>query len=174
LAPDINPSDREAFVLDSTAFYAGITSTGISVYYTTPSVIREVFNNKALSMAIPALIESKRMMVIEPLNHIIKEVRLMASKSGDIHKLSNTDISIVALGIQLRQEGYDAIIISDDYSVQNLVRFFGLKFSPVMIRGITKTIRWLIYCSGCGKVFYDGSSTTCDICGTVLKRKRRK
>ncbi|MGQ9469325.1 MAG: NOB1 family endonuclease [Nitrososphaerales archaeon] len=165
---------KKALVLDSTAFYAGVPFTGTSKYHTTPSVIREVSHNQALSMAILALIESNRLIIIEPLHNLIEEVMLMASKSGDLQKLSDTDISVIALGIQLKRNGYYVTIVSDDYSIQNVVKFSGLKFSTVMTRGISRTIRWLIYCSGCGKVFYDSNAIVCDVCGTKLKRKMRR
>ncbi|MCP8304220.1 MAG: nucleotide-binding protein [archaeon] len=167
-------SKRGALVLDSTAFYAGIPSTGISTYHTTPHVIREVSHNRVLKMAISALIESGKLIVTEPSHPLVDEVRLMASRSGDVIKLSDTDVSVVALGLQLKRDGYNVTIISDDYSIQNLVNFFELKFSPVMTRGISKTIRWFTYCSGCGKVFHKSDVTVCDVCGTKLKRKMRK
>lgn len=125
-------------------------------------------------MAISALIESGKLIVTEPSHPLVDEVRLMASRSGDVIKLSDTDVSVVALGLQLKRDGYNVTIISDDYSIQNLVNFFELKFSPVMTRGISKTIRWFTYCSGCGKVFHKSDVTVCDVCGTKLKRKMRK
>ena len=165
---------KKALVLDSTAFYAGIPYKGNSAYYTTPQVISEVSHNRALKMAISAFMESGRLIVTEPANNIIEEVELMANKSGDVMKLSKTDISIVALSVQLNRDMKDVTIISDDYSIQNIVNFFGLKFSCVMTRGISKTIKWSIYCSGCGKVFHKSNVNVCDVCGTKLKRKMKK
>jgi UPF0271 protein len=76
--------------------------------------------------------------------------------------------------MQLKKNGYYVTVVSDDYSIQNVVKFSGLKFSPVMTRGISRTIRWFLYCSGCGKVFHDSNITVCDVCGTKLKRKMRR
>jgi len=174
LALDKIPLRRKALVLDSTAFYAGIPFTGISKYYATSLVIREVSHNQTLSMAISALMDSKRLIIVEPSHDLIEEVRLTASKSGDLQKLSNTDISVIALGMQLKRNDYYVTIVSDDYSIQNVVKFSGLKFSPIMTRGISRTIRWFLYCSGCGKVFHDSNITICDVCGTKLKRKMRR
>lgn len=67
------PLRRRALVLDSTAFYAGIPFTGTSKYYTTPLVIREVSHNQILSMAISALIESNRLIIIESLPNLIEK-----------------------------------------------------------------------------------------------------
>ncbi|MEM3437488.1 MAG: hypothetical protein QXP55_02990 [Nitrososphaerales archaeon] len=164
---------KKALVLDSTAFYAGILLTGMSKYYTTPLVIDEISHIKTLSTVIPALLESNKLSVIDPSINLVEEVKRIASESGDIQKLSDTDISIIALGMQLRKKGYYVTIISDDYSIQNLVKFSGLRFSPVMTKGISRTIRWLLYCSGCGKVFYD-NAIICNVCGMRLKRKMRK
>ncbi|MCP8323543.1 MAG: hypothetical protein L6N96_05135 [Candidatus Methylarchaceae archaeon HK02M2] len=174
MVSDKKRSKKRALVLDSTAFYAGIPYTGISIYFTTPQIIREISHNRALKMAISALIESGRLIVTEVVRNLIDEVKQMASRSGDVIKLSDADVSIVTLGVQLKRDGYDVTIVSDDYSIQNLVKFFKLKFSPVMMKGISKTIRWFIYCSGCGKVFNNGEVKVCDVCGTKLKRKMRK
>lgn len=168
------PLGKKVFVLDSTAFYAGIPFMSTSKYYSTSLVIREVSHNQILSMAISALLESNRLTIIEPLHNLVEEVRLMANKSGDLQKLSSTDISVIALGMQLNKNGHYVTIVSDDYSIQNVVKFCGLRFSPVMTRGISRTIRWFLYCSGCGKVFYESNTVLCDVCGTKLKRKIKK
>jgi UPF0271 protein len=164
---------KRALVLDSTAFYAGVPSTSISKYCTTPSVVKEVSHIKKLSMIVSALIDSNKLSIIEPLDNSVEEVRRIANKSGDLQKLSDTDISIIALGIQLKKNGYDVTIVSDDYSIQNLANFSGLRFSPVMTKGITRTIRWFLYCSGCGKAFYNSNMAICDVCGTKLRRRMR-
>ncbi|MEM3382470.1 MAG: hypothetical protein QXL52_05295 [Nitrososphaerales archaeon] len=165
---------KRALVLDSTAFYAGIPLMGVPKYYTTPLVIREISHVKTLSMVISTLLESNKLSIINPLISLVEEVKRRASESGDIQKLSDTDISIIALGMQLKKNGYDVTIISDDYSIQNLIKFSGLRFSPVMTRGISRIIKWLLYCSGCGKVFYNNDAIICDVCGTRLKRKMKR
>jgi UPF0271 protein len=108
---------------------------------------------------------------MEPLTHWIDYVKNSAGKIGDAHKLSYADCHILALALQIKHEGMRPIIISDDYSVQNMTQFLGLEFSPVMTRGISKKIEWLIYCRGCGKSFKNPKNSICDVCGTELKRK---
>lgn len=169
-----NQTRKKALVLDSTAFYAGIPLIGKSKYYTTPSVINEVSHIKTLNMTLSTLLDSNRLFIIEPPHNLLEEARRIASESGDLQKLSNVDISIVALGMHLKENGYFVTIVSDDYSIQNLVKFSGLRFSPVMTRGISRTIKWFLYCNGCGKAFYDSNVVICDVCGTRLKRKMRK
>lgn len=167
------PFEKKGLVLDSTAFYAGIPFTGPTFYFTTPLVLQEITCNKALSIVMKGLSESGRLSTIEPKDIYVIRVRELANKSGDISKISDTDISVIALSIQLKTTGYDVTVLSDDYSVQNLVGLLGLKYSPVMTRGISKTVRWIIYCAGCGKTFDNRNTKVCDVCGTILKRRMR-
>lgn len=162
---------EEAYVLDTTAFYVGIPYIGTNKFYTTPLVICEIPNTTKI--LIPELIESRKLEVIEPPSYLFNHVKRLAKKSGDIGTLSNTDISILSLALQLEKEGLKPIVISDDYSVQNLSKFLGFKFSRLSTNGISNKIEWLIYCIGCGKTFKNGETTICDNCGTKLKRKAK-
>jgi UPF0271 protein len=122
---------------------------------------------------ISSLVKKKELIIIEPLTNWIDYVKNSARKIGDSYRLSYTDYHILALALQIKQEGMKPIIISDDYSVQNMTQFLGLEFSPVMTRGISKKIEWLIFCRGCGKSFKNPKSAICDVCGTELKRKAK-
>lgn len=169
----LDSDDREPLVLDATAFYAGIPFTSTSKYHTTSAVIREVSHRSLTRASIQGLVDSSRLQIRDPQPKFVSAVKAMASKSGDLARVSNTDISVVALALELKDEGRTPTLVSDDYAVENLARHFQVKLGPVMTRGISKVVKWVVYCRGCGKVFDDVRITVCDVCGTKLRRRFR-
>jgi UPF0271 protein len=88
--------------------------------------------------------------------------------------LSPTDRRLLALALQLREEGLDPVLVSDDYSVQNTASKLGLGFRSRGAKGITKRLVWLTYCPGCRRTFdKEQEGNVCPVCGTELKRKPR-
>lgn len=161
-------------VLDSTAFYAGIPFTSTSAYYTTPQVLREIAHRQMARAVLDSLLESGRLVAESPDATFQERVRALAARSGDIGKVSDTDVSVLALALQLSGRSLRATIISDDYSVENLSRLLGLECRPVMTRGIARAVEWVVYCRGCGKVFRNKRAAVCDVCGTALRRRFAK
>ncbi len=164
-------SPESITVLDATAFYAGVPYTSLATYYTTDSVVKEVSHRKSKSISIEGLVEAGRLRIYNPSVKSVERVQETAQRSGDISSLSETDISVVALALELKERGSDIIVISDDYAVENLSSILGIKRVSVMTGGIKKIVEWLIYCPGCGKVFRDQHPKTCDVCGSTLRRK---
>ncbi len=164
---------RKSLVLDSTAFYAGIPFTGIDVYHTTSKVIKEVSHGQLRNAAIQSLLDGGRLIELDPTENVARQVKETARRSGDLRRVSDTDLSVVALALQLKEVNDGVTIISDDYSVENLASLFKINHAAVMTRGISRTVHWLVYCSGCGKAFGDRRIDVCDVCGTRVKRKIR-
>ena len=81
-----------AYVLDSTAFYAGIPYQGNGRYYTTYLVLEEIKHHSVGSSLIHT-----RVQVTEPSPESISAVRSTAAKSGDWGALSQTDIALLAI-----------------------------------------------------------------------------
>ncbi len=169
--PDTPAPSGEVVVLDATAFYAGVPYTGQGTYYTTDLVVKEVSHRKKKATSIEDLVEARRLRIYHPDKRYRKMVVEAAGKSGDLSHLSNTDISVVALALEFKSRDLKVMIISDDYSVENLAHILGVKSVAVMTGGIKKVVRWSIYCGGCGKVFQDKDGKVCDVCGSRLKRK---
>lgn len=94
-------------------------------------------------------------------------------ESGDFLRLSDTDKGIVALALKYKNNGYDVITVTDDYSMQNTLKLLGLKFKSVNTKGIKNTIQWVRICKGCKKQYEsDYPYDECEICGSEIIRKR--
>jgi UPF0271 protein len=159
------------YVLDTSAVLAGILSTGTSEdMYATPLVIAEV--NKKLDKDTSSIsLNFKNLYVQEPSLETIKKIIEKAETFGEIGNLSATDISVLALGLDLSQSN-NVEIISDDYSIQNIASTLGLKYSSVTNKGIESIIKWEYYCKGCRKKFSTVTKNgICPICGSEIVRK---
>lgn len=164
-------TDQEpAIVLDSTAFYAGLPFSSAVLCYTSPQILGEISKGRGLGIKVSALMESGRLRIVDADKESFNKVQEAAKQSADV-KLSNADISLLALAVFLHAGGREVTVVSDDYSIQNVASHLGLKFSAVMTHGIAKAVKWVVYCSGCGKSFSRDVPKRCDVCGTEIKRK---
>ena len=167
-------NQSKVIIIDATAFYAGVPYNSLDTYYTTEPVVEEIAHIKTKSGSLENLIEIGRVRVYRPSEQYLEKVRSEAVSSGDSTHLSTADISIIALGLELKSDGFDVTLVSDDFSVGNLSYLLGLKVSTVMTLGIKKVVQWVVYCYGCGKTFKDSKLKVCDVCGSPLKRKFKK
>lgn len=103
-----------------------------------------------------------------PSKDAIDKVGTMAEKTGDIDRLSPTDIQVLALALEL-----GAPLISDDYSIQNVAMSLAIKCLPMETRGIKRIYCWKYVCRGCGKE-YDRRISECVICGKEIIPRRYK
>lgn len=158
-----------AYVLDSTAFYAGIPYQGSGRYYTTYLVLEEVKHHNVGSSLIHT-----RVQVTEPSPESVDKVRSTAIKTGDIGALSQTDVSLLALGLDLKNGDGGVSLVSDDFAVRNVAEVLSIPLAPTAMKGGEwKNITWKIYCRGCGKTYTNPKLTVCPVCGTKLERKAK-
>ena len=155
----------EKFVLDTSAILSRMYDLSSSRFYVTNSILKEIEKGKIsryLEMAESSL------NIIDPDADSIARVKRAAQKTGDINRLSPTDIEAVALALQI-----GATLITDDYSMQNVSNVIGIKAISASIREIGKVIEWVYRCTGCVKI-YEVNIGTCSICGHSLKNYPRK
>ncbi len=156
-----------AFVLDSTAFYSGIPYQGNGRYYTTYLVLQEVKHHNVGSSLIHT-----RVQVTEPSPESINKVKSTASKTGDMGALSQTDISLLALALDLTHAEGGASLVTDDFAVRNVAEILSIPLSQTSMKGSEwKNITWKIYCKGCEKQYTNPKLKRCPVCGTDLVRR---
>jgi len=103
----------------------------------------------------------------------LDEASTRAGETGDIHELSQTDLTIIALAIQIK----DVTVMTDDFRIQNVLKKIGIRFTSsgeVGDRSISDVWKWTRRCAGCGRYFDDPNLKDCPICGSDLKTKRKK
>ncbi len=113
-----------------------------------------------------------RVQVTEPTTESVNRVKLTASKSGDLGALSQTDISLLALALDLKQLEGGVSLVTDDFAVRNVAELLSVSLSQTSLKGGEwKSISWKIYCKGCGRQYTNPKLTRCPVCGTDLVRK---
>jgi UPF0271 protein len=99
-------------------------------------------------------------------------VKETAAKTGDMGALSPTDVSLLALALDLKQAANGVSLVTDDFAVRNLAEVLAIPLSQTSLKGGEwKNITWKIYCKGCGKEYTNPKLTRCLVCGTDLTRK---
>lgn len=150
-------------VLDASAFYAGTAFLSGRKCCTTSTVLREISHVK--STALQGLIDAGNLQVLDPEPRHIGAVKKTAEKTGDLQKLSRTDVSVLALAVQL-----GAMLVTDDYALANVAATIGVKTSSSSGKRLKEVRKWTSYCSACGKIF-GPKETECPLCGNKLRRK---
>ena len=166
---------KKAIVLDSSAFIAGFDPFSIKdEVYSVPLVKMELRDSMVLFRFETAL-SNGALKVVIPLEEFVEQVVEASKKTGDYRFLSNADIQVLALALQLKNEGKKVVVVTDDYSIQNVASQLGLEFAPLATFGIKFHLDWLLYCPACKRKYpADYKLRECETCGTVLKRKPLK
>jgi len=162
---------NEYAVVDTSALLVNNAVQYLQGYrcFTVPKVIQEVKTLRHRAGA-EVLLDAKVLDVVEVAKDCLREVLEAAKKSGDITSLSETDLEVLALALQLKRQGCDPLLVTDDYTVQNLASRFKIRCSSIKAKGIEKRIRWRYRCTACAKVYYKFLEE-CPICGHKLKRE---
>jgi UPF0271 protein len=140
--------------------------------YTVPRVRNEISKNSTLGFRLKTAEENGKVKVENPNKTFLEKARESASEVGDVFFLSEADIQVLALALELRARGRSPMIATDDYSIQNVAKQVQIAFAPLATFGIRRRLQWLRYCPACHKTYPAGyKSSKCEICGTELKRK---
>lgn len=159
-------------ILDSAAFILGFTQVSEGVAVTSSKIIEEAryggAEYRALAGKAGGMIE-----IMDPKPEYIERVKEVASEMGEA-KLSEADLSLLALALQLKDEGWSVCVITSDYSIQNMASKLEIEVKPILHRGIREIINWETYCSVCKWVGEGKPGDPCPRCGHALKRRPRE
>ncbi len=146
-------------VFDTSAFIFFNKFDEFETIYTVPEVLDEIKDKiSSVKLLVPNL------KVFEPSKESLEKVKKTASTTGDLSKLSNTDLKVLALAYEKKVP-----IMSDDRNVQNVAYMLGLDVVSVFSKKIERLFVWKKYCRNCNK-FYPGDVDECPVCGSKLIR----
>lgn len=145
-------------MLDTSAILAGIKPPPDMVAIP-PAVLEELHKKYP---------EIQGYRVVSPSSSSIEIAVKASKKTGDFEVLSETDIQVIALAIDLK-----AKVITDDYAIQNVLSFLGLEFESGEMEGIKEKRKWKWKCTGCGRYFRHYYAE-CPVCGSKLRRVKDK
>jgi UPF0271 protein len=153
------------YVLDASAILSGKDISSQEKLYTSPLIVEEIAHGR-MRRHLDYLMEAG-LEVLTPSERALIKVKKTAVDSGDIGRVSKADIEVLALAREL-----EAVLLTDDYSIQNLASILKIEFQGIAQEGITETYKWGFRCKGCGR-FYDEMYETCMVCGSELKTIRK-
>lgn len=167
------PELKKVAVLDTSAFIAGFDPFSLDrEEYTVPMVKEEITESSMPEVRFETAVANGKLKVIVPSQEFLDKVKASAIIVGDKFFLSETDMQLLALALQLKTEGCFPMIVTDDYSIQNVADQMGIEFASLLTFGIRRRLTWMRYCPACHREYAaDSRAKTCEVCGTKLKRK---
>ena len=157
------------FILDTSAILSGkpINLDNATVV-TAQSISKELKPGGRDYRSFQFLIE-RGLSIQSPSRESTDKIKKISDKTGDKNRLSKNDIEILALALDITQDNKkEVIILTDDYSIQNVAHVLNIKFDTISQLGITERFKWICRCRGCGKKFKE-KIKICPICGTETK-----
>ncbi|MBY9006609.1 MAG: hypothetical protein KGD63_07610 [Candidatus Lokiarchaeota archaeon] len=181
LINNINKNIKHSMVFDTNIFLTGFDFSVIkNNIYTIQEVIEEIEvdrylqKNRNIINRIKYAILSNQLILKTPIEKYINQVKENAKNTNDLRVLSNVDINLIALTLEIKETIDEGVVIyTNDYAMENLCLELDLMFSPLKREGIKKKILFEIYCPFC-KIVKDPNEHICEICGSKLKRRERK
>ena len=160
---------QKIFILDTSAILSGKPiCLDDSRMVTTPGVSDEL-KPGGRDYQMFQFLKEKGLVIHAPSKKSIDEINIVSTKSGDAARLSDADKEVLALALDLDTEGdKEIVILTDDYSIQNVAHIIGINVETISQKGITKKFKWTYKCSGCGKKFKENIKV-CPICGALTK-----
>lgn len=161
------------YVLDAAALFASyqLMLPHNSKAVTTKEVVEEV-RDLGSRASLELSLSAGKLVVVEVPNEFLVEAVRVVRDLGEFSKLSKADISLTALMIMLvRVCGVDVLVVTDDYSIQNIATYLGLKVLGVKRRTIDRVVKYVSVCRLCGYVDTTGLGVVCPVCGGFMSRR---
>ena len=148
--------------------------------FTVPKVLEEVKSVQA-RYKLEILTSKHSLNTLIPQRRFKDIVKRIALKTGEMQLFTDTDIEVLALALQLKSEGYDVTLVSDDYHMLNVAEILGLKWNTIVQHGIKEVVYYVLVCPSCSYVCkaekaYISEGLICPRCGNsmTLLRKHKK
>jgi len=159
----------KTYILDTSAILSGKPINLDNVSLVTPPGISNELKPGGRDHRLFQFLIERGLTIQSPTKKSIDKIKNISSKTGDSSRLSTTDIEILALALDIsKDDEKEAIILTDDYSIQNVAHVLKIKFETISQSGITKRFKWSYRCRGCGKKFKENIKI-CPICGAETK-----
>ncbi|MEA4957627.1 hypothetical protein SDC9_21273 [bioreactor metagenome] len=161
------------YILDASAFIGGFELNN-SLNFTISEISEEVKDLRS-KMIFDQAINDNILFIEEPDNSSINQLNNVISGSGDTLRLSDVDKKLLALAIDFSNQKKDIMVVTDDYSIQNVLKILDIPYRSVLTEGIKGIYNWKKICQGCKKEYPDDyDDEICEICGSKIFKKRIK
>jgi UPF0271 protein len=140
--------------------------------YTTPGTLGELELENTTSIRFKIALETGKIKLQQPTPSSLKKIEDSSETLGDILTLSEVDKGVLALALELKEGDLSPVIVSDDYSIQNVADQLNIQYLSLANLGIRYQFSWILSCPACHKKYPPtAANRTCLVCGTPLKRR---
>ena len=161
---------EKVYVLDASGIIGGFISSKHK-NITSSAAISEIKDLKS-QLAMQSALDNGNITIEEPDSGALNQVQGAIENSGDILRLSEVDKTVVALAVSLTKT-YSPTVVTDDYSIQNILKILEIPYRSVLTEGIREIYGWIKICRGCRKKYPSNYPwEDCEICGAAVYRKR--
>jgi len=167
-------------VFDTNIFLRGIDFNFFKeTIFTTPEIIDEVRvkrykdKNRNIINRIDVAVELGKLIIKRANENYINIVDAKSKLTGDVNALSNADVNLIALTLELMDtHNQEIVLYTNDYSMENLCSVLDIKFKSLFKDGIKSKIYFEVYCPYCKTIYKsEDLNKNCDRCGLKLKRR---
>ncbi|OKY77860.1 MAG: Endonuclease Nob1 consisting of PIN domain and Zn-ribbon module [Candidatus Methanohalarchaeum thermophilum] len=151
------------YVADTSVFITGYIPDGCEEVFTVEKVLEEVKDKFSKLNYI-----SSSVRVYSPDAKYIEETKTEAKSTGDISRISSTDLKLLSLALELKEENSEVKILTDDYSIQNVAQRMSIEYEGIQQPEIDEKFKWIERCEGCKREFEAGLYEKCPVCGSDL------
>ena len=160
---------RKVYVLDTTAILATQLEPGSAERVTVQEVVDEVVYGGLAPERLSMALSRKVLKLKKPSKQVVELVASKAREKGEFGRLSKTDILLLAAAAELSEEGGEVVVVSDDYSVQNMALALGLQVLGIARQPIKEVRSYIFRCTVCSETF-TFSVPRCPACGGEVER----
>jgi len=153
-------TDDTMHVLDANVFIHG-ASRRLQDAFTTPVTVPAV-TAELESRDAGRRLDVDAIPVYEPAPEYVQ--RITAQVESLMEDLSETDVQVLALALER-----DAVVVSDDYGVQNVAASMDIDYEGFLQEEITEQIQWQYRCTNCGETV-DEEMESCPTCGGAVEQ----
>ena len=157
-------------VLDTSAFIMGFNPSKSEEAYSVRAVEEELSEGTMPQLRFRMFGDKGVLTVQQPSLRAERVVEGASSKVGESGYLSKADREVLALAVDLKLDGREPVVVSDDYAIQNIADHLQIKHSSLANYGIVHRFNWIMYCPACLRR-YKPPAKNCAVCGTGLRRK---
>ena len=162
------------FLYDASAFFSGKPIIFFHHDVVTTSLIEKEFQPGGRDYRNFQLLKEQGLQILDPSHSSVNFITDLIKKFGEQKRLSPADISLLSLAYDfLINKDSTPVIITDDYSIQNIADQLGISYQSMNQSGITKRFKWERRCRGCGKKIVNDVDV-CPICGSSIKHVIKK
>jgi len=157
------------FLIDSSAILSGKPLPVDQELCWTVEEIASEFSEGGPSWRMFQYLREKGLSIRQPTEQAKKIIVETMKRLGENLRLSIADQMVLALAVDVSNEkDKKPVLLSDDYSIQNIASVLDISVQSISQKGITKTFKWIRRCRGCGRILSPEESV-CKICGSTAK-----